>query len=147
VGIEQMVGNFAEKLFLGQQTGYKRLNCAQAIAEAFRQEYNFLTEDTVKDFKKMGHGKAPNGECGMLYAAKYIFEKNNRPDKAQEFEKHFREFAGTTKCKELIKKKSPFAPNASIEPLCSSTRIEIKPDSRGRIRAIGNKILLFRFFG
>jgi hypothetical protein len=75
VGIEQMVGNFAEKLFLGQQTGYKRLNCAQAIAEAFRQEYNFLTEDTVKDFKKMGHGKAPNGECGMLYAAKYIFEK------------------------------------------------------------------------
>ena len=103
-----MVGNFAEKLFLGQQDGYKRLNCAQAIAETFRQEYNFLTEDTVKDFKKMGHGKAPNGECGMLYAAKYIFEKNNRPDKAQEFEKHFREFAGTTKCKELIKKKIPF---------------------------------------
>jgi hypothetical protein len=108
VGIEQMVEKFAEKLFLGQQNGYKRLNCAQAIAEAFRQEYSFLTEDTVKDFKKMGHGKAPNGECGMLFAAKYIFEKNNRPDKAQEFEKHFREFAGTTKCKELIKKKIPF---------------------------------------
>ena len=86
--IEQMVGNFAEKLFLGQQNGYKRLNCAQAIAEAFRQEYNFLTEDTIKDFKKMGHGKAPNGECGMLFAAKYIFQKNNHPDKAQEFEKH-----------------------------------------------------------
>ena len=83
MGIEQMVGNFAERLFLGQQNGYKRLNCAQAIAEAFRQEYNFLTEDTVKDFKKMGHGKAPNGECGMLYAAKYIFEKNNLPDKAR----------------------------------------------------------------
>jgi hypothetical protein len=108
MGIEQMVGNFAERLFLGQQNGYKRLNCAQAIAEAFRQEYNFLTEDTVKGFKKMGHGKAPNGECGMLYAAKYIFEKNNLPDKAQEFEKHFRDFAGTTKCKELIKKKIPF---------------------------------------
>ena len=107
-GNEQMVGYFAEKLFLGQQNGYKRLNCAQAIAEAFRQEYDFLTEDTVKDFKKMGHGKAPNGECGMLFAAKYIFEKNNRPDKAKEFEKHFREFAGSTKCKELIKKKIPF---------------------------------------
>ena len=62
MGIEQMVGNFAERLFLGQQNGYKHLNCAQAIAEAFRQEYNFLTEDTVKDFKKMGHGKAPNGD-------------------------------------------------------------------------------------
>ena len=108
VGIEQMVGNFAEELFLGQQNGYKRLNYAQAIAEAFRQEYDFLTEDTVKDFKKMGHGKAPNGECGMLFAAKHIFEKNNRPDKAQEFEMHFRKFAGTTKCKELIKKKIHF---------------------------------------
>jgi hypothetical protein len=46
----------------------------------------------------MGHGKAPNGECGMLYAAKYSY---NRTDKAQEFEKHFREFGGATKCKVL----------------------------------------------
>ena len=103
-----MVANFAEKLFLGQQRGYKRLNCAQAIAEAFREEYSFLTKDTVKAFKKMGYGKAPNGECGMLFAAKYIFEKNGQPDKAAEFEKQFREFAGTTQCKELIKKKIPF---------------------------------------
>ena len=44
----------------------------------------------------------------MLYAAKYIFLKKNRPGKAQEFEKHFRKFTGTTKCKELIKKKIPF---------------------------------------
>lgn len=120
-----MVGNFAERLFLGQQNGYKRLNCAQAIAEAFRQEYNFLTEDTVKDFKKMGHGKAPNGECGMLYAAKYIFEKNNLPDKAQEFEKHFRDFAGTTKCKELIKKKNPL-----LRPLHQSNRYVHRPEMR-----------------
>ena len=99
---------FAKKLFLGQQEGYKKINCAQAIAEAFREEYGFITEETVKTFKKMGHGKAPNGECGMLYAAKYIFNKNGQPDKAREFEKHFIEFAGTTKCKELIKKKIPF---------------------------------------
>ena len=72
---KQMVENFAEKLFSGQQRGYKLFNCAQAIAEAFRQEYDFLTEDTVKNFKKMGYGKAPNGECGMLFAAKYKFKK------------------------------------------------------------------------
>ena len=103
-----MVEEFAKKLFLGQQKGYKRLNCAQAIAEAFKEEYGFITKDTVKAFKKMGHGKAPNGECGMLYAAKYIFEKNGQEDKAKEFEKHFIKFAGATKCKELIKKKIPF---------------------------------------
>ena len=103
-----MVANFAEKLFLGQEKGYKRLNCAQAIAEAFRQEYDFITKDTVKSFKKMGHGKAPNGECGMLFAAKYIFEHSGRPEKVQEFEQNFIDFAGTTKCKELIKKKLPF---------------------------------------
>lgn len=103
-----MIEEFAKKLFLGQQEGYKKLNCAQAIAEAFRKEYGFLTEETVKIFKKMGHGKAPNGECGMLYAAKYILNENGQPDKAFEFEKHFIDFAGTTKCKELIKKKIPF---------------------------------------
>ena len=103
-----MLKELAKKLFLGQQDGYKKLNCAQAIAEAFREEYGFITEETVKDFKKMGHGKAPNGECGMLFAAKYIFEKNNQPDEAEEFEKNFIDFAGTTQCKELIKKKIPF---------------------------------------
>ena len=90
---------FYRKAVLGKQRGYKRLNCAQAVAEAFRQEYDFLTEETVKDFKKMGYGKAPNGECGMLFAAKYIFEKNGRPDKAQEFENYFREFAGIPNAK------------------------------------------------
>jgi len=103
-----MVEEFAKKLFLGQQQGYKRLNCAQEIAEAFREEYGFITEETVKAFKKMGHGKASNGECGMLYATKYIFKKNDQLNKAKEFEKHFIEFAGTVKCKELIKKKIPF---------------------------------------
>ncbi len=103
-----MIEDFAKKLFLGQQKGYKKLNCAQSIAEAFREEYGFLTEDTVKKFKKMGYGKAPNGECGMLFASKYIFEKNGQPDKALEFEKYFIELASTSKCKELIKKKIPF---------------------------------------
>jgi hypothetical protein len=39
-----MVGNFAEKLFLVQQKGYKRLNCAQAFAEAFRHELGYLDQ-------------------------------------------------------------------------------------------------------
>lgn len=103
-----MIEEFAKRLFLKQEKGYGRLNCAQAIAEAFREEYGFITEETVKAFKKKGYGKAPNGECGMLYAAKYIFEKNGQPDKAIEFQKHFIEFAGTTQCKELKKKKILF---------------------------------------
>ncbi len=103
-----MIEEFAKQLFLGQQKGYRKLNCAQAIAEAFRGEYGFITEETVKAFKKKGYGKAPNKECGMLYAAKYIFENNGQPDKAEEFQRHFIEFAGTTQCKELKKKKMPF---------------------------------------
>ena len=103
-----MIEEFAKKLFLGQQEGYGKLNCAQAIAEAFREEYGFITKETVKAFKKKGYGRAPNGECGMLFAAKYIFKKNGQPDKAKEFQKHFIEFAGTTLCKELKKKKIPF---------------------------------------
>jgi hypothetical protein len=103
-----MAENFAEKLFLGLEEGYFRHNCAQAIAEAFRKKYDFITEETVKDFKKKGYGKAPQGECGMLYAAKYIFEKNGQPEKIEEIEREFIKFAGATKCKELKKKKIAF---------------------------------------
>ena len=80
----------------------------QVIAEVFRDKYDFLTEETIESFKKMGHGRAPNGECGTLYAAKYIFEKNGQIDKIKEVEQYFVEVAGDTKCKEIIKKKIPF---------------------------------------
>ncbi len=35
---------FPEKLFLGKQAGYKRLNCAQEIAETFKQKYSFIID-------------------------------------------------------------------------------------------------------
>ncbi|MBU1043214.1 MAG: hypothetical protein KJ915_02310 [Candidatus Omnitrophica bacterium] len=103
-----MNSEFAKKLFLGKQPEHKRLNCAQAIAQTFKLKYSFITDQTIKEFKRMGFGKAPKGECGMLYAAKYIFENNQQSDKAQKFEQEFIRFAGSNKCSEIIKKKIAF---------------------------------------
>lgn len=105
----------AKNLFLGKYPGQKRLNCAQAIAFTFKDKYSFITDATIKEFKEMGHGKAPKGDCGMLYAAKYIFENNGQSDKVQAFEKYFIEFAGSPKCAEIIKKKIEFCAQCIIK--------------------------------
>ena len=102
-----MIEEKIKQHFLGEK-GFKRLNCAQTMAEIFKDKYDFLTDDTVKAFKKMGYGKAPKGECGMLYAAKYILDESGEPDKIIEIENYFIEIAGTTLCRELKKKKIPF---------------------------------------
>jgi len=95
-------------LFLDKQPGYKRLNCTQAIAQTFKEKYSFITDQTITDFKKRGFGKAPNKECGMFYAAKYIFENNGQLEKVKEFELYFKGIASSTQCSDIIKKKIVF---------------------------------------
>ncbi len=101
------VENDARNFFLGKN-GYKRFNCAQTIALLFKDRFDFITDDLIRQFKKMGHGRAPHGECGMLYAAKYIFEQDGLHSEIPEVEDYFREIAGTTSCREVKKKKVPF---------------------------------------
>jgi len=102
-----MIAEKAYNHFTGRN-GCRRLNCAQTIAEIFKDKFYFITENTISDFKKKGSGKAAGGECGMVYAAKFILENSGSHDDVAEFEKFFIELAGSLKCSHIIKKKREF---------------------------------------
>ncbi|WP_027398328.1 C-GCAxxG-C-C family (seleno)protein [Anaerovorax odorimutans] len=84
--------------FLGKN-GHKRMNCAQAVINAFKEKYD-IDDDTVKLFRLYGSGRAPEGICGAYFAARFALEKKN-PEKLKDFEKYFIDQAGSIKCHEI----------------------------------------------
>lgn len=78
-----------------------KFNCAQAVIAAFKEKF-LLDEKCVGFFAGYGGGRAPEGECGALYAAKYIL-KGKYPGKAAECEKAFIADAGSAKCGQIRK--------------------------------------------
>ena len=54
----------------------ERLNCAQAILTAWKDECG-VSEEMIQNFKQFGGGKAPEGTCGALYAAEYLVQKQD----------------------------------------------------------------------
>lgn len=81
--------------------GHKKLNCGQAVIAAFSQKHA-LSPEVVEIFASYGAGRAPEGECGALYAAKYILQKAHKA-KITDCQKAFIAAAGSTKCKEIRK--------------------------------------------
>lgn len=102
-----MIKELAVNHFTGKK-GYVRLNCAQTIVQIFRDKFDFITDETISEFKKKGVGKAAGGECGMVYAAKFVLQNSGRSDKIADFEKFFTDYAGSLKCSEINKKKREF---------------------------------------
>jgi len=90
--------NKAKNYFLGKD-GIKRLNCAQSVISAFKENYD-IDADTIERFKELGGGKAPEGVCGAYYAAKFVLEKN-APEKIVELSNYLIEHAGSLNCTEI----------------------------------------------
>jgi hypothetical protein len=74
-----------------------RLNCAQAVAMAFREEGGFSEED-IRALKKMGGGRAPGGVCGSLHIARTLIHD---PEKLAKLEEAFAHRAGSCACKQI----------------------------------------------
>ncbi len=91
--------NTAKNYYTGKD-GHKRMNCAQSVICAFKEQFG-LCEEIVESFNAYGGGRAPDGLCGALYAAKYILEKGVDPAKANELEKYFLEKAGAVRCHDI----------------------------------------------
>lgn len=89
--------------FLGKD-GKKKLNCAQSVLAAFKEEFPFLSEEFIKEFESHGGGNAPGGMCGALYAAKYILDKH-KPGESDKLVDFFIRMGGATRCKEIKKNK------------------------------------------
>jgi len=71
------------------------LNCAQAVLDAY-QSVTGKHVATIADFKKFGGGRAPENECGALFAACQA-----APVSAVSIRAEFAKIAGSTRCREL----------------------------------------------
>ena len=76
-------------------------NCAQAILKKFQSE-NSISQEMIDSFSAYGGGRAENGLCGALYAAKTLL---NDPKKKEPLNKEFLKKAGSVKCSEILKLK------------------------------------------
>ena len=78
----------------------KRGNCAMSVAYGNARATGKSEAEAVASaemFRNFGGGKAPNGQCGALYAAKMM-----QPDHAEAIEDFFKRGAqGFTRCKEI----------------------------------------------
>jgi len=80
--------------------GCQRMNCAQAVISAFKEDFN-IEDNIVEMFKNYGGGKAPDGLCGALYAVKYIMSRQENKEKLAELENYFKEHAGALECSNI----------------------------------------------
>jgi len=82
------------------QGGCQRMNCAQSVISAFKENFN-IEDDVVETFNNYGGGRAPDGLCGALFAVKYIINKHQDKEKVAELEEYFLEHAGALECKNI----------------------------------------------
>ncbi len=73
----------------------ENLNCAQAVLDAYQTISGRHVTD-VASFKPFGGGRAPDNECGALYAACQA-----APESAATLRAAFEKTAGSTRCREL----------------------------------------------
>ncbi len=88
----------AKAYFLGKK-GPRRLNCAQSVAETFREQFP-LEEKTTVLLSACGEGMAPDGYCGAFYAAKCLLD-HHFPHRTQESMALLHDAAGSLKCREI----------------------------------------------
>lgn len=88
----------AKEYFTDKRRG-KSLNCGQSVIAAFTDKF-LLDENSVGLFAAFGSGRAPEGECGAYYAAKFILGAN-RKDDSEKCRDIFLSKAGSVKCKEI----------------------------------------------
>ncbi len=74
------------------------MNCAQTIAYAFKDRFDF--SDEAIDRLGAGGGRAPHGECGALYAAKVMLEKEYSM-RIKDCADALLSCAGSTQCREI----------------------------------------------
>ena len=86
------------KAYYSGLNGCRKLNCAQSIVHAFQEKFS-VSADSVETFSIYGGGRAPEGECGALYAVKTLLK--NHPERIKACEDILVSHAGSTKCREI----------------------------------------------
>jgi len=81
--------------------GKARYNCAQAVLKAYASPLG-LGEGCIERFSQFGGGRAPEGQCGALFAAKALVHE---PAAKQKIEAEFLLAAGSKTCREIRKRR------------------------------------------
>ena len=89
----------AKNNYIGKDV-YQRMNCAQSVVSAFKEDFN-IEDEIVDKFSSYGGGNAPGGLCGALYAVKYIISQQKNNQEIAELEKYFMEQAGALECRNI----------------------------------------------
>ncbi len=121
-----MPSQTAINYFLGKQ-GFRRLSCAQSIAQAFQKELG-VVEDVFEKLQDCGGGKAPEGFCGAFYGALVLLQ-HYAPNRTEEFERYFLEQAGSLQCKE-IRRLRKLSCTDCIRKSCEFISLNIKADEK-----------------
>ncbi len=79
--------------------GNEGYNCAQSVLKAFQDVFD-IADEQIKEFSAFGGGRAEEGMCGALYAARSMVTDCQ---KVTQLEQLFQEQAGAIKCKEIRK--------------------------------------------
>lgn len=75
----------------------EKLNCAQSVLRGFQEPFR-LGEERIAEAKAWGGGRAENGFCGALYAARTLCAA---PDAKERIHGRFVEAAGSDRCREI----------------------------------------------
>ncbi|HNX68875.1 MAG TPA: C-GCAxxG-C-C family protein [Candidatus Omnitrophota bacterium] len=82
-----------------ERPGPWKMNCCESVAYAFRQKVPLSVEE-LQSYAGFGGGRAPEGYCGAIYAAKRLLEALGS-SKVAELYGIFQDFAGSVKCREI----------------------------------------------
>jgi hypothetical protein len=88
----------AKNHYLGR-SGSKRMNCCESVAHAFQPQIP-LSPEELQSYAGFGGGRAPEGYCGAIYAAKRLLESSGS-NKVVSLHEIFTELAGSLKCREI----------------------------------------------
>ena len=79
--------------------GHERNNCAQAVLKAYASVAG-VEQRCVERFSRLGSGRAPEGECGALFAAKSMLADDSA---RQTLHDAFVRAAGSAACRQIRK--------------------------------------------
>jgi hypothetical protein len=101
--LESLIQNYGfRNIFLNSAVRYYRgiegYNCAQAILKTFQDRLD-IKEKQINDYVDYGGGKAEDGICGALYAAKQLA---GNAELIQKIVHQFKEEVGTIYCDEIL---------------------------------------------
>ena len=77
--------------------GPDRNNCAQAVLKAYA-DLAGVDQSCVQRFSRLGSGRAPEGECGAVFAAKSMLADDSA---RQTLHDTFTRAAGSAACREI----------------------------------------------